>query len=174
MEHLFWSGTADPLFLFKLPTWLPPPLGYSVDYAPPLNNSYAVFFPFQFFRVAAYTFSETLVPIFMWLFVVYLFGFVRKLKQIEPSSFTWFLAALLLFLFTCFSLSTRHYESMSRCLFPAWIFFVISEVISPQKVDSNFLKHFNFTRILLVLYILISGGFWLQLLNRYYLGWWVA
>ena len=174
MERFFWSGTADPLFLFKLPTWLPPPLGYSLDYAPPLNNSYAVFFPFQFFRVAAYTFSEALVPIFMWLFVFYLLGLLRKLKQIDQSSFTWFLAAFLVFLITCFSLSTRHYESMSRCLFPVWVFFVIGEVISPQILGFNFFKRFNLSSIGVTLYVLISGGFWLQLLNRYYLGWWVA
>ena len=173
MERIGWHGTADPFFLFKLPTWLPPPWGYSADFAPPLPNQHAQWFIFKFYRLAAYTFSETLVPLFLWIFIAYSLWILKKRKEMEEISLTWFIGALLLFLFSCFSLSTRYYESMSRCLFPVWILLIISEMIHPQKLGLLRGNKVILT-ILLLLYLIISGGFWLQLLDRYCLNWWVA
>ena len=216
MERLFWSGTADPLFLFKGATWLPPPIGYPADFAPPLPNGYASLFIFNFFRLAAYTFSETLVPLFFWLFTFVSVLTYRHRKSLDKTSLTWFIAAILLLLFNCFSLSTRHYESMSRCLYPVWILFIISEMTHPQggslfscfeaaqpqsdlqqritidtllirrdaapsprvrgerKKVGNYFKGKRTLIPIILLYLYFSGGYWLQLLNRYFLGWWVA
>ena len=174
MERLFWKGTADPYFLFKLPTWLPPPWGYPVSYAPPLTNGYAPIFIFNFFKVAAFTLSEALVPIFMWLFLLFIFRILRPHCKVNQTSLMWFFAAFFLFLLTCFSLSTRFYESMSRCLLPAWVLLVISDAIHPDGIVFFKSRAIRWNVILLWIYWVVAGGFWLQLLNRYYLGWWVA
>lgn len=173
MERIGWKGTADPWFLFKLPTWLPPPFAFDVDYAPILPNGYAQLFIFKFFRLAAYTFSETLVPIFLWILIFYSIALFKKNHHPDSKSLSWYFGALLLFLFTCLSLYTRHYESMSRCLYPVWILLIISDVIHPHKV---FLFRLNKPKliVLMVVISLLSLGFWLQMLNRYFLGWWVA
>lgn len=173
MERIGWRGTADPLFLFKLPTWLPPPLGYAMDWAPPLSNDYAPFFIFKFFRMAAYSFSETLVPILLWVFVITSILLFRQ-RQRDQNSLTWYFAALLLFLFSCFSLCTRHYESMSRCLYPVWVLLIISGALHPGKLLFFKMKHDLVPKLIMSVVILISLGFWLQLLNRYFLNWWVA
>jgi hypothetical protein len=86
----------------------------------------------------------------------------------------WFFAAFFLFLLTCFSLSTRFYESMSRCLLPAWVLLVISDAIHPDGIVFFKSRAIRWNVILLWIYWVVAGGFWLQLLNRYYLGWWVA
>lgn len=173
MERIGWKGTADPLFLFKLPTWLPPPFGYHIDLAPPLPNAYAHVFIFKCFRLAAYTFSETLVPVFLWISILFSICLFKKTHHLDHKSLTWYFGAVLLFLFTCFSLSTRHYESMSRCLYPVWILLIISDVIHPDKI---FLFRLGRIKLAVTMFfiVLISFGFWLQLLNRFLLGWWVA
>ena len=167
VERIYWAGTADPLFLFKVPTWMPPPLGYALDWAGPLPNAYGSLFIFKFFQLAAYSFSEALVPFFLWFFIFYSINLWRKNNLLDHKILTWYFAALLLFLFSCFSLSTRYYESMSRCLYPVWILFVVSDVLQPKQYSL-------FTKITMPIVILISSAFWLQLLNRYFLGWWVA
>ena len=174
MERVGWGGTADPLFLFKLPTWLPPPFGYGLEWAPPLTNGYESLFMFKFFRMAAFSFSETLVPIFLWVFILYSILMLRKQHRFDQNSLTWYFAALLLFLLSCFSLSIRSYESMSRCLLPVWILLVMSDVIHPDKLFIFRLKQHALVKIMMPIVIVISLGFWLQLLNRYFLGWWVA
>jgi len=173
MERIGWKGTADPLFLFKLPTWLPPPFGYDLDLAPPLPNGYASLFILKCFRFAAYTFSETLVPIFLWIGILFFICLCKKTHRLDQNSLTWFLGAALLFLLTCFSLSTRHYESMSRCLYPVWVLLVISDIIHPDKIFLFRLGRMKLSIAMLVI-TFISFGFWLQLLNRFFLGWWVA
>ena len=174
MERMHWSGTADPLFLFKLPTWVPPPWGYGIDMAPALPNGWSKILFFDFFRVAAYTFSEILVPVFMWLEVFFLYKLVKRSRPIDEKSFTWFLAGLLILLFTCFSLATRHYESMSRCLFPVWILLVISDALNPRGSVLFGSRQSLFRCIIIAGVIVISLGFWIELLNRFFLGWWVA
>ncbi len=174
MERAHWSGTADPLFLFKLPTWVPPPWGYGMDMAPFLPNNWSKLLRFDFFRVAAYTFSEILVPLFMWLNVFFLYRFFKKSRLIDEKSLTWFLAGLLVLLFSCFSLATRHYESMSRCLLPVWILLVVSDALNQQ--GSFFFRRLQpiYCRMAIGCVLVISLGFWIELLNRFFLGWWVA
>ncbi|MDP3561045.1 MAG: hypothetical protein Q8R83_02555 [Legionellaceae bacterium] len=173
MERIGWKGTADPMFLFKLPTWVPPPFGYSLDWAPPLPNNHAPFFVFKFFRMAAYSFSEMLVPLFLWYCIFYSIRMCKKSTELDLTSLTWYFAAILIFLFNCFSLSTRHYESMSRCLYPVWVLLIISDITHPQNVC---LFRLSPTKLCcaLVPILLILVGFWLQLLDRFFLGWWVA
>ncbi|MDP3705113.1 MAG: hypothetical protein Q8R24_04295 [Legionellaceae bacterium] len=173
MERINWKGTADPLFLFKLPTWVPPPFGYNIDLAPPLPNAYEPLFSLKCFKLAAYTFSETLVPIFLWISILFSIAMFKRTHRHDTRSLTWYFGAVLLFLFTCFSLSTRHYESMSRCLYPVWILLIISDVIHPEKVFLFRLSRFKLNSAIIAI-VFISFGFWLQLLNRFLLGWWVA
>ncbi|MDF1757826.1 MAG: hypothetical protein P1U74_05970 [Legionellaceae bacterium] len=173
MEKIGWKGEADPFFIFKLPTWMPPPIGFNVDYAPPLPVSYVKIFVFDFFRLAAYTFSETLVPIFLWICILFSFFIFKKKQELEKYSFSFYLAAILIFVFNCLSLYTRHYESMSRCLYPVWVLLIISDVTHPSKVLLFKLGKRKLA-ITVGLIMLISGGFWLQLLNRFLLSWWVA
>lgn len=173
MERIGWGGTADPLFLLRLPTWMPPPFGYPLDWAPELPNAYESLFIFKFFKMTAYSFSETLVPIFLWTFIIISILMFKK-RRIDQNSLTWFLAALLLFLFSCLSLATRHYESMSRCLYPVWVLLIISDVIHPEKLFFFRAKKPILPKLITSVFILILFGFWLQLLNRYFLNWWVA
>ena len=174
MERIGWGGTADPLFLFKLPTWFPPPFAYALDWAPPLPIAYEPLFIFKFFRMTAYSFSETLVPVFLWLFIIISIIIFRKRHHLDQNSLTWYFAALLLFLFSCLSLCTRHYESMSRCLYPVWVLLVISDVVHPEKLFFFRPNQNALVKLIAAMVIVISLGFWLQLLNRYFLNWWVA
>ena len=172
MEEFGWKGKAYPLFIFKSTTWLPPPFGYDLDLAPVLPNVYGKIFP-NFFRLAAYTLSETLVPIFIWLGLAYSFCLYIARDKINISSLTWYLSAILILIFSCLSLYTRYYESMSRCLYPVWILLILSDISHPSKVllfklPKNKLLYVSFTLLA------ISGGYWLQLLLRFNLGWWVA
>jgi hypothetical protein len=174
MERIHWSGVADPWFLFQLPTWLPPPFSYDIDMAPILPNGWSKILGFDFFRVAAYSFSEILVPLFMWLELFFLYRFIRHRTAVDEKSFIWFLASLLVLLFTCFSLATRHYESMSRCLLPVWVLLVISDALNPNSFFFSHAKSAVFRRIGVGVLLIMSGGFWVELLNRFFLGWWVA
>ncbi len=174
MERVHWSGTADPLFLFQLSTWVPPPWGYDLDWAPALPNAWSKILFFDFFRMASYSFSEMLVPIFMWMEIGFLFWIFKKLRSIDEKTVTWFLAGLLILLGTCFSLATRHYESMSRCLLPVWILLVISDVLNPNGSFFLSMIQLKFQRFIVIGLLLISLGFWIQLLNRFFIGWWVA
>ncbi len=173
MERFGWKGTADPFFLFKISTWLPPPFGYKLDFAPVLPIAHANWFIWDYFRIAAYSFSETLVPLFLWICIFYSVSVFKKDRKLSFSSLIYFFAAMLVFLFNCFSLSTRYYESMSRCLYPVWILLVMSDLLHPERV---FLFRLKPTKLILTtLFISIfSVGFWLQLLERFFLGWWVA
>lgn len=173
MERFGWKGTADPWFLFQIPTWLPPPFGYKLDFAPVLPIAHANWFIWDYFRIAAYTFSETLVPIFLWVCIFYSVAFFKRNRQLDSASLTWYFAAILIFLFNCFSLSTRYYESMSRCLYPVWILLIMSDLLHPERVFLFRLKPIKL--LFITLFIgLVSAGFWLQLLERFFLGWWVA
>lgn len=172
MEEFGWKGKADPLFIFKPNTWLPPPLGYNLDLAPALPNNYGKIFP-DFFRLAAYTFSETLVPIFIWLSIVFAICLYFAKDKNNISSLTWFFSAVLILFFSCLSLSTRYYESMSRCLYPVWILLILSDITHPNRVMLFKLQK-NKLIVLSCILLLIYGGYWLQLLLRFNLGWWVA
>ncbi|MCR9193000.1 MAG: hypothetical protein NXI01_10200 [Gammaproteobacteria bacterium] len=170
MERIHWKGTSDPGFLFKLPTWVPPPWGYHLDLAPPLPNRWTNVFSGDMFRVAAYTFSEMLVPMFIWISLFFGVRLWKHRQKIDQDSLTWYIAAVLMLLFSCFSLSTRYYESMSRCLFPVWVLLIVSDALNLN--DSFFFS--KKTSFITTMVILISSGFWLQMLNRFLLGWWVA
>ncbi|MGV3739676.1 MAG: hypothetical protein ACO1N3_00070 [Gammaproteobacteria bacterium] len=174
MESIHWSGTADPLFLFRSETWLPPPWSFAVDKAPPLPNIWSKILFFDFFRVAAYTFSEILVPFFMWLQFILMYRIYKKSGPMDEKSLIWFVAGVLIFLFTCFSLATRHYESMSRCLLPVWILWVISDVLLGKESFFFPTKQSILQYCALACFLFISIGFWLEMLNRFCLGWWVA
>lgn len=174
MERVHWSGTADPLFLFKLPTWVPPPWAYGMDMAPPLPNNWSKVLRFDFFRVAAYTFSEILVPCFMWLGVFFLYRLVRQTRRLDEKSLTWFLAGLLVLVFTCFSLATRHYESMSRCLLPVWVLWIISDALNQNGSLFFRTPQSSYFRTGMSGVLVLSIGLWIELLNRFFLGWWVA
>lgn len=173
MERIGWQGTADPWFFLSLPTWLPPPLGYHLDLAPTLPEPYGNWFGFRCYQLAAYTFSEMLVPIFLWICLLYTYCIFKKTRTRELESLTWYFAAMLAFLFNCFSLATRHYESMSRCLDAVWILLIMCDVLHPQKVLLFRLKPGALFFSVLGI-CLICGGFWIQMLLRFYLGWWVA
>lgn len=174
MERLHWSGTADPFFLFQLPTWLPPPWGYRLDMAPELPNLWAKILPFKYYRVAAYTFSEILVPVFMWLELFFIYRWVKYSRPINEKSFTWFVANLLILLFTCFSLASRHYESMSRCLLPVWVLLVISDALNVHGSFWFCPTPSIIQRVMMGGVLILGTGFWFELLNRFLLGWWVA
>lgn len=171
MERIHWSGNADPLFLFEMQTWLPPPWSSSLDMAPALPNVWSKILFFDFFRVAAYTFSEILVPCFMALSLVFIY---KQLRARNEKTLIWFVAGLLMLLFTCFSLATRHYESMSRCLLPVWVVWVISDALNEKQSLFFNGKRSVFQYTGLGCFVLISLGFCLEMLNRFYLGWWVA
>lgn len=209
MEKSGWQGSADPFFIFKIPTWLPPPFGYNLDLTPPLPNAHNEIFNYKFFRLAAYSLSEIMVPMFLWICIIYsifickknklINGLIAKLslelredhddsnidsikkfasksevdKKSNEKSLTYFLAAILIFLFNCLSLSTRHYESMSRCLYPVWVLLILSDILHPNGILLFRLEKLKLS-IATVAICCIYGGFWLQLLNRFYLGWWVA
>lgn len=174
MERVHWSGTADPLFLFRLPTWVPPPWGYGLDRAPSLPNYWSQILRLDCFRIAAYTFSEILVPVFMWLNLGFLYRLMKQSRSLDQKSLTWFFAGLLVLLFTCFSLATRHYESMSRCLLPVWVLWVISDALHPQGLLFFRKQQTIYEQVAIGCGVLISIGFWIELLNRFFLGWWVA
>lgn len=174
MERIGWHGTADPLFLFKAPTWLPPPWGYPVDLAPALPNVWGRVFVFDVYRWAAYTFSECLVPIILWLELFFGVWLWKQRRHISETCLVWYVAGLLLFLLTCFSLSTRYYESMSRCLLPVWVVLIISDALNDH---CSFLFRSSqpiIQRVIMMGLMVIGFGFWIQLLNRFLLGWWVA
>lgn len=174
MERLHWAGTADPGFLFQLPTWVPPPWGYDLDFAPILPNEWSKVLSFDFFRTASYSFSEILVPVFLWMELFFAYWFCKTSRSVDEKSLLWFLASVFIYLFTCFSLATRHYESMSRCLLPVWIFLVIGDALNP---NGSFFFRAVRTRALRYLVggmLLVCVGFWIELLNRFFLGWWVA
>lgn len=174
MERLHWSGTADPLFLLHMQTWVPPPWGYPLDKAPALPNTELIRLPFGFLRVAAYTFSEILVPFFMWLGMLFSYRLFKIRKRIDEKTLVWFIAGGLILLFTCFSLATRHYESMSRCLLPVWVLWVISDAFA-GKESLFFSKKGSIVKCsLLLIWIGVCLSFWLEMLHRYCLGWWVA
>lgn len=172
MEEFGWKGKAYPLFLFKSTTWLPPPFGYDLDLAPILPNNYGKIFP-DFYRLAAYTLSETLVPVFIWLSLTYAFCLYLVRDKINVDSLLWFLSAMLVLFFSCLSLYTRYYESMSRCLYPVWILLILSDISHPNKVLLFKLSKNKLISISIIL-LVMSGGYWLQLLLRFNLGWWVA
>lgn len=99
MEKYGWNGEAYLLFLFKKETWLPPPFSYNLDLAPALPNYFGEILP-KMFRLAAYTFSETLVPIFTWLMVIYTYVVCKCLKNINRESLAWFISAVLILIFS--------------------------------------------------------------------------
>ncbi len=174
MERMGWNATADPFFLFKAPTWLPPPWGYPVDLAPALPNIWGRVLVFDFYRWAAYTLSECLVPLMLWLELFFGVWLWKQRRCISESCLVWYVAGLLLFLLTCFSLSTRYYESMSRCLLPVWVVLIISDALNEHC--SFFCRSSQpiIQRVIMMGLMVIGFGFWIQLLNRFLLGWWVA
>ncbi len=215
IERVNWGANATPLFLFKLPTWVPPPFGFAIDWVPPLPIHDSHVFLFKFFRLAAYNISEILVPVFLWLFLIYSLFIIKSINSSTPSSqaqqgisqdsaqchhlknprcawddeevvtikktknldlksLTWFIAALLCFFVSCLSTYTRHYESMSRLLIPVWILLIISDATHPDNLLFFRLKNYALGKIIIFIVIVISSGFWLQLINRFFLNWWVA
>lgn len=175
MERVGWHATANPYFLFKLPTWFPPPFsGYSIVSTPPLPVWYESIFILPIFKLAAYNISELLVPIMMWLFLFSTIFVLKNKKNWNQKSLMWFFSAGLLLLGSCLSTFNRDYESMSRLLLPVWIVFIIADVLHPGHIFFlRFLKDASF-KVFIGFIILISAGMWLQLLTRYFLGWWVA
>jgi hypothetical protein len=62
---------------------------------------------------------------------------------------------------------------MPGCLYPIWIFLILSDITHPNRLLLFKLKGVKlFLAVLLI--VIISGGFWLQLLNRFLINWWVA
>jgi hypothetical protein len=174
MERLHWASTANPWFLFKLETWVPPPWGYAWDMAPVLPNGWANWMCFDFFRIAAYTFSELLVPLFLWSGLFYAYWLLKYSRPLDERCLTWFFAGALLFLVTCMSIETRHYEAMSRYVLPVWIFWIISDALN-LKSSLLFRRYRSMEQYVGIGFcMMISLGFWIQLLNRFYIGWWVA
>ncbi len=171
MEKFGWHGEAYPYFIFKIQTWLPPPWGFGLDFAPIIPDKSGIFFGTKFFRLAAYTFSETLVPIFMWTSVIFSYFIFKNKKEIRSLSY--YLAMILILLFYCLSLYTRYYESMSRCLYSVWILLILSDISHSEGIFIFKLKKYNFFIFVGVL-LFIMSCYWLQLLNRFNLGWWVA
>lgn len=166
-------GNNNPYFLLKIQTWLPPPFGYNIDYLPPLPYVPFDFLNYKFFRLASYTFSETLVPLFLWFFIFYGIIILKKRLFTNQKGMTWFFAALFSYFFACLAKYSLVYDCMCRYLLPIWIFLLICDMMLNGQILFRFTK-FIWFKILIAGFIFISFGYWYQLLSRFCLNWWVS